>query len=89
MYHLNISLVSYSAKSKTMTVLSMLWMEINGLLLGFSDNTKLGGIDNNLDDKIKPQKDFKRLKQWAGINKMKYNRNQYRYLLSGKVPKYR
>jgi hypothetical protein len=57
--------------------------------IDFSHDTRLGGIANKLDDRIKIQKDFNSLEQWAGTNKLEYRRDQCRALLSGQMPKYR
>lgn len=72
-----------------LTFLSMLWIRIDGKLLRSSDDTRLGGIANTRDDRIKIQKGFNSMEQWAGTNKMKFNRDQCRALLLGQVPKFR
>lgn len=43
---------------------------IEAELIKFADNTKLGGIANALEDRLKIQKDLERLEQWAPSNKM-------------------
>ena len=41
---------------------------------------KLGGIANTLDDRIKIQKAFDRLEQWAESNKMNFSRSRRKVL---------
>lgn len=67
----------------------MLWIRRDGKFLRSSDDTRLGRIANRWDDRIKIQKGFNSVEQWAGTNKMKFDRDQYRALLLGQVPKLR
>uniref|UniRef100_A0A8C5RTB7 Ubiquitin-like domain-containing protein n=1 Tax=Laticauda laticaudata TaxID=8630 RepID=A0A8C5RTB7_LATLA len=63
---------------------------IEGEFIKFSDDTKLAGIVNILEDKLKIQKDLDRLEQWALSNKMKFNVEKSKVLhLSRKKPRYK
>ncbi|XP_058020936.1 protein MEMO1 isoform X2 [Ahaetulla prasina] len=46
---------------------------IDGELIKFADDTKLAGIANTPEDRLKIQKDLDRLEHWALSNKMKFN----------------
>uniref|UniRef100_A0A8C6XWW3 Ubiquitin-like domain-containing protein n=1 Tax=Naja naja TaxID=35670 RepID=A0A8C6XWW3_NAJNA len=56
-----------------------------GEFIRFSDETKLAGIVNALEDKVRIQKDLDRLEQWALSSKMKFNvekkKTRYKYRL--------
>lgn len=67
----------------------MFLMRIDGKLLRFSDDTRLGVLANRLSDRIKFQKHFNSLKQCARTKEMTFIRDQCRALLSGQVPKYK
>ena len=46
---------------------------IEGALIKFSDDTKLGGTANTLEDRLNIQKNLDRLEHWALSNKMQFN----------------
>ena len=49
---------------------------IENMLIKFADDTKLAGVANSPEDKIKIQNDFDRLESWAKTNKMNFNREK-------------
>lgn len=42
-----------------------------------AESTKLGCLANDFDEIEKIQKDLKRLKQWAEMNRVEFNREAY------------
>ena len=58
--------------------------EVQGKLIKFADDTKLGGIANTLEDRNKLQSDLDRLERWAENNRMKFNRDKCQVLHLGK-----
>ncbi|XP_058032073.1 RNA-directed DNA polymerase from mobile element jockey isoform X1 [Ahaetulla prasina] len=62
---------------------------IDGELIKFADDTKLAGIANTPEDRLKLQKDLDRLEHWALSNKMKFNseKKQLKQLEEGKLGK--
>ena len=50
---------------------------IEGILIKFADNTKLGGVANTSDERTTIQSDLDRLEEWAIDNKMDFNREKY------------
>ena len=57
---------------------------MQGTLIRFADNTKLGGIANTLEARNKLQSDLDRLERWAENNRMKFSRDKCQVLLLGK-----
>ena len=55
------------------------------MLAKFADDTKLGGIANNLEDRNKIQNDLDRMEHWTKSNRMKFNRDKYKVLHLGKT----
>ena len=49
---------------------------IECMLTEFADDTKLGGVVNSPEDRIKIQNDLDRLESWAKTNKMNFNREK-------------
>ena len=58
--------------------------EVQGTLIKFADDTKLGGIANTLEDRNKLQSDLDRLELWAENNRMKFNKDKCQVLHVGK-----
>ena len=50
---------------------------VQGLLVKFADDKKLGGIANTLEDRNKIQNDLDRMEHWAESNRMKFSRDKY------------
>lgn len=44
------------------------------------DNTKLGGVINTLEDRIRMQLDLHRIEDWEQANEIKFNRDKYKVL---------
>ena len=57
---------------------------IEGALIRFADDTKLGGIANTLEDKLNFQKDLDRLEHWALSNKMQFSGRKSKALYLGR-----
>ncbi|XP_070610299.1 uncharacterized protein, partial [Erythrolamprus reginae] len=57
---------------------------IKGELIKFADDTKLAGVANTLEDRLRVQEDLDRLSQWAHTNKMRFNTDKCRVLHLGK-----
>uniref|UniRef100_A0A803TJV1 Reverse transcriptase domain-containing protein n=1 Tax=Anolis carolinensis TaxID=28377 RepID=A0A803TJV1_ANOCA len=53
---------------------------LEGTVINFADDTKLGGIANTPEDRSRIQNDLNRLERWAETNKMKFNRNKCKIL---------
>ena len=49
---------------------------VQGMLIKFADDTKLGGIANTLEDRNKIQNDLDRMEHWAKSNRMKFIRDK-------------
>ena len=58
--------------------------EVQGMLIKFADDTKLGGTANTLEDRNKIQSDLDRLERWAENNRMKFNRDKCQVLHLGR-----
>ena len=61
--------------------------EVQGTLIKFADDTKLGGIANTLEDRNKLQSDLDRLENRAENNRMKLNRDKCQVLHLGEKNK--
>uniref|UniRef100_A0A803TVT0 Reverse transcriptase domain-containing protein n=1 Tax=Anolis carolinensis TaxID=28377 RepID=A0A803TVT0_ANOCA len=57
---------------------------LEGTIIKFADDTKLGGIANTPEDKTRIQNDFDRLERRAETNKMKFNRDKCKILHFGR-----
>jgi hypothetical protein len=57
---------------------------LEGILIKFADDTKLGGVANTPEDRITLQNDLNRLENWAKANKMNFNREKCKVLHLGK-----
>uniref|UniRef100_A0A803T9P9 Reverse transcriptase domain-containing protein n=1 Tax=Anolis carolinensis TaxID=28377 RepID=A0A803T9P9_ANOCA len=57
---------------------------LEGTIIKFADNTKLGGIANTPEDRSRIQNDLDRLERWAETNKMKFNRDKCKILHFGR-----
>ncbi|KAF7248292.1 Retrovirus-related Pol polyprotein from type-2 retrotransposable element R2DM [Varanus komodoensis] len=58
--------------------------EVQGKIIKSADDTKLGGIANILEDRMKMQGDLDKLAHWAETNRMKFNKDKCRVLHLGK-----
>ncbi|KAF7252760.1 RNA-directed DNA polymerase from mobile element jockey [Varanus komodoensis] len=58
--------------------------EVQGKIIKFTDDTKLGGIANTLEDRMKIQGDFDKLEHWAESNRMRFNKDKCQVLHLGK-----
>ena len=58
--------------------------EVQGTLITFADDTKLGGIANTPEERNKLQGDLDRLERRAENNRMKFSRDKCQVLLLGK-----
>ncbi|XP_073537645.1 uncharacterized protein [Phyllobates terribilis] len=56
---------------------------IEGKLIQFADDTKLGGIANTREERERIQKDLNKLEQWAATNRMVFNREKCKVLHLG------
>uniref|UniRef100_A0A803THV8 Reverse transcriptase domain-containing protein n=1 Tax=Anolis carolinensis TaxID=28377 RepID=A0A803THV8_ANOCA len=57
---------------------------LEGTIIKFADDTKLGGIANTPEDRSRIQNDLNRLERWAETNKMKFNRDKCKILHFGR-----
>uniref|UniRef100_A0A803SNX3 Reverse transcriptase domain-containing protein n=1 Tax=Anolis carolinensis TaxID=28377 RepID=A0A803SNX3_ANOCA len=57
---------------------------LEGTIIKFADDTKLGGIANTPEDRSRIQNDLDRLERWAETNKMKFNRDKCKILHFGR-----
>lgn len=57
---------------------------IQGSLIKFVDDTKLGGIANTTEDRRSLQEDLDKMEYWAEINRMTFNREKCKVLHVGK-----
>uniref|UniRef100_A0A803THI8 Reverse transcriptase domain-containing protein n=1 Tax=Anolis carolinensis TaxID=28377 RepID=A0A803THI8_ANOCA len=57
-----------------------LYEGIEGTIIKFADDTKLGGRANTPEDRSRIQNDLNRLERWAETNKMKFNRDKCKIL---------
>uniref|UniRef100_A0A803TK60 Reverse transcriptase domain-containing protein n=1 Tax=Anolis carolinensis TaxID=28377 RepID=A0A803TK60_ANOCA len=53
---------------------------LEGMIIKFVDDTKLGGIANTPEDRSRIQNDLNRLERWVETNKMKFNRDKCKIL---------
>ena len=56
---------------------------IEGIMIKFADDTKLGGVVNTPDERTAIQGDLDRLENWAIANKMNFNRDKCKVLHLG------
>ena len=49
---------------------------LEGILIKFAGDTKLGGVANNPEERTTIQSDLDRLEEWAIDNKMNFNREK-------------
>uniref|UniRef100_A0A803TIT8 Reverse transcriptase domain-containing protein n=1 Tax=Anolis carolinensis TaxID=28377 RepID=A0A803TIT8_ANOCA len=56
---------------------------LEGTIIKFADDTKLGGIANTPEERSIIQNDLDRLERWAETNKMKFNRDKCKILHFG------
>uniref|UniRef100_A0A803TBS9 Reverse transcriptase domain-containing protein n=1 Tax=Anolis carolinensis TaxID=28377 RepID=A0A803TBS9_ANOCA len=57
---------------------------LEGSIIKFADDTKLGGITKTPEDRNRIQNDLNRLERWAETNKMKFNRDKCKILHFGR-----
>uniref|UniRef100_A0A803SSL5 Reverse transcriptase domain-containing protein n=1 Tax=Anolis carolinensis TaxID=28377 RepID=A0A803SSL5_ANOCA len=57
---------------------------LEGTIIKFADDTKLGGIANTPEERSRIQNDLDRLERWAETNKMKFNRDKCKILHFGR-----
>ena len=57
---------------------------IEGMLIKFADDTKLGGVGNTAEERIRFQNELNRLENWAQANKMNFNRDKCKVLHLGR-----
>uniref|UniRef100_K7F130 Reverse transcriptase domain-containing protein n=1 Tax=Pelodiscus sinensis TaxID=13735 RepID=K7F130_PELSI len=57
---------------------------IESTLIKFGDDTKLGGVATNLEDRIIIQNDLDKLEKWSEVNRMKFNRDKCKVLHLGR-----
>uniref|UniRef100_A0A803SME4 Reverse transcriptase domain-containing protein n=1 Tax=Anolis carolinensis TaxID=28377 RepID=A0A803SME4_ANOCA len=57
---------------------------LEGMIIKFADDTKLGGIANTPEDRSRIQNNLNRLEKWAKTNKMKFNRDKCKILHLGR-----
>uniref|UniRef100_A0A803T570 Reverse transcriptase domain-containing protein n=1 Tax=Anolis carolinensis TaxID=28377 RepID=A0A803T570_ANOCA len=57
---------------------------LEGTIIKFADDTKLGGRANTPEDTSRIQNDLDRLERWAETNKMKFNRDKCKILHFGR-----
>uniref|UniRef100_A0A803T2T7 Reverse transcriptase domain-containing protein n=1 Tax=Anolis carolinensis TaxID=28377 RepID=A0A803T2T7_ANOCA len=57
---------------------------LEGTIIKFADDTKLGGTANTPEDRSRIQNDLDRLERWAETNKMKFNRDKCKILHFGR-----
>ena len=57
---------------------------IEGALIKFAEDTKLGGIANTLEDRLNIQQDLDRLEHWALSNKMQLTGGKSKVLHLGR-----
>ncbi|KAF7239045.1 RNA-directed DNA polymerase from mobile element jockey [Varanus komodoensis] len=58
--------------------------QVQGKIIRFADDTKLGGIANTLEDRMKIQGDLHKLEHWAETNRMKFDKDNCHVLHIGK-----
>ncbi|KAF7245560.1 RNA-directed DNA polymerase from mobile element jockey [Varanus komodoensis] len=58
--------------------------EVQGKIIRFADDIKLGGIANTHEDRMKIQGDLDKLEHWAQSNRMRYNKDKCQALHLGK-----
>ncbi|XP_077198561.1 neural cell adhesion molecule 2 isoform X8 [Paroedura picta] len=56
---------------------------VEGLLIKFADNTKLGGLANTPEDRDRVQRDLNTMEKWANENKMQFNKDKCKVLHLG------
>ncbi|KAF7250898.1 RNA-directed DNA polymerase from mobile element jockey [Varanus komodoensis] len=61
-----------------------LYEEVQGKVIRFADDTKLGGIANILEDRMKIQGDLDNPEHWAESNRMRFDRDKRQVLHLGK-----
>ena len=49
---------------------------IERLLIKFADDTKLGGVANTQEDRVKIQQELNTLEKWAVVNRMQFNKDK-------------
>lgn len=57
---------------------------MESMLIKFADDTKLGGVANSSEDRIRIQTDLDRLESWAKANKMNFNKEKCKILHLGR-----
>uniref|UniRef100_A0A803T8E9 Reverse transcriptase domain-containing protein n=1 Tax=Anolis carolinensis TaxID=28377 RepID=A0A803T8E9_ANOCA len=57
---------------------------LEGTIIKFADDTKLGGIANTPEERSRIQNNLDRLERWAETNKMKFNRDKCKILHLGR-----
>uniref|UniRef100_A0A803T1G7 Reverse transcriptase domain-containing protein n=1 Tax=Anolis carolinensis TaxID=28377 RepID=A0A803T1G7_ANOCA len=57
---------------------------LEGTIIKFADDAKLGGIANTPEERSRIQNDLNRLERWAETNKMKFNRDKCKILHFGR-----
>uniref|UniRef100_A0A8D0DXF8 Reverse transcriptase domain-containing protein n=1 Tax=Salvator merianae TaxID=96440 RepID=A0A8D0DXF8_SALMN len=57
---------------------------VEGKLIKFADDTKLGGVANTREERERIQKDLEKLEQWAATNRMVFNKEKCKVLHLGK-----
>ncbi|KAF7253376.1 cAMP and cAMP-inhibited cGMP 3',5'-cyclic phosphodiesterase 10A [Varanus komodoensis] len=58
--------------------------EVQGKIIKFTDDTKMGGIANTLEDRMKIQGNLDKLEHWAQSNRMRLNKDKCQVLHLGK-----
>ncbi|KAF7247973.1 RNA-directed DNA polymerase from mobile element jockey [Varanus komodoensis] len=58
--------------------------EVQGKIIKFADDTKLGRIANTLEDRMKIQGDLDKFERWAETNRMKFSKDKCQVLHLGK-----
>ena len=53
---------------------------VEGILIKFADDTKLGGVANTPEERTTIQRHLDRLENWAIANKMNFNREKCKVL---------
>uniref|UniRef100_A0A803SSX5 Reverse transcriptase domain-containing protein n=1 Tax=Anolis carolinensis TaxID=28377 RepID=A0A803SSX5_ANOCA len=57
---------------------------LEGMIIKFPDDTKLGGIANTPEDRSRIQNELNKLERWGESNKMKFNRDKCKILHLGR-----
>ncbi|CAM5146598.1 unnamed protein product [Natator depressus] len=57
---------------------------IESTLIKFADDTKLGGVERALEDRIKIQNDLNKLEKWSEVDRMKFNKDKCKVLHLGR-----